>query len=196
MRRAAHQVMPIVIATICYLVTFAVVGAWHGLTAAFVLWGLYHGAFLVIERVGLAAAMDRVPLPLRHGYALLVVVIGWVFFRADTLGGAVAMLGAMAGAGAMAPASYAPSWFWNAEVLLAFAAGVIGSAPIAPALGRRLALHGPRDAGPGQAGAAEGGLHVGLAPSLAVAAGLAALLVASVMLSASRTYNPFIYFRF
>jgi hypothetical protein len=98
----------------------------------------------------------------------------------------------------VAPATYAPSWYWNIEVLLAFAAGIIGSTPVMPALGRLLALHGPPDGGlhTPDGGPHTGGATLGWGPSVVAAAGLAALLVASVMLSASRTYNPFIYFRF
>jgi alginate O-acetyltransferase complex protein AlgI len=89
------------------VLVFFLCGLWHGASWTFVVWGLYHGGFLVIERIGLADRVRSLALPLRHGYALLVVMVGWVLFRADTLGGAAAMIGAMAGAAATVPATYA-----------------------------------------------------------------------------------------
>ena len=71
---------------------FFLCGLWHGASWNFVIWGLFHGSFLVVERLGLAAAIRRLWRPLRHVYLLLVVMIGWVFFRADTLPSAVAFL--------------------------------------------------------------------------------------------------------
>jgi alginate O-acetyltransferase complex protein AlgI len=167
------------------LLVFFLCGLWHGAAWTFVVWGLFHGAFLVIERVGLAARLEVLPHPVRHLYALIVVMVGWVFFRADTLGGATAMLSAMAGAGGGAPATYAPSWYWNPEVIVAFVAGAIGATPVVPALARRLATVSD-----------DGNAILGWRPSAVALLALVALLSASVMLSAARSYNPFIYFRF
>jgi len=168
------------------VLVFFLCGLWHGASWTFVVWGLYHGTFLVLERVGLAALVGTLPQPLRHAYALLVVMVGWVIFRADTLGGAVVMLAAMAGAGATTAPVFAPSWFWNTEVLLAVGAGIVGSTPVLTALGQRLAVP-----------AESAGVRVlRWQASMAAVVGLMALFAASLMLSASRSYNPFIYFRF
>ena len=67
------------------LTVFFLCGMWHGATWTFVAWGLFHGAFLIIERVGLARWLRASSRVLRHGYALLVVMIGWVFFNAHTI---------------------------------------------------------------------------------------------------------------
>ena len=96
------------------------------------------------------------------------------------------MLAAMAGAGGTAPAVYAPAWFWTTDVLLALAAGAVGSTPVLQALAQRL----PSRVGSGDAPALR--WHGSMAALLA----LTTLLAASLMLSASRSYNPFIYFRF
>jgi alginate O-acetyltransferase complex protein AlgI len=167
------------------LLVFFLCGLWHGAAWTFVVWGLFHGAFLVIERVGLGARLDALPRPVRHLYSLVVVMVGWVFFRADTLAGATAMLSAMIGAGGGSPATYAPAWYWNAEVLVAFAAGIIGATPVVPALARRLSN-----------AAGDGDSMLGWQPSAVALFALFALLSASLMLSAARSYNPFIYFRF
>jgi len=110
-------------------------------------------------------------------------MIGWVFFRADTLPGAIAFLKAMAGATTAAPTAYTVWWYLTPELWLALAAGAIGSTPWVPALAGWLAGRRP-----------EGGPGWGVA--LVGSATLAALLLASIMNVAARTYNPFIYFRF
>src|SRR5439155_13667571 len=51
---------------------FFLCGLWHGASWNFVIWGLFHGSFLVVERVGLASAVKRLWAPLRHAYLLLV----------------------------------------------------------------------------------------------------------------------------
>ncbi len=64
---------------------FLLCGLWHGASWTFVLWGAWHGLFLVLERIGLGQALSRLPTPLRWLYALLVVMGGWVLFRARDL---------------------------------------------------------------------------------------------------------------
>jgi alginate O-acetyltransferase complex protein AlgI len=169
------------------VLVFFLCGLWHGASWTFVVWGLYHGAFLVIERVGLTARVNALPAAGRHAYALLVVMGGWVFFRADSLGGATAMLAAMTGTGAGAPTTYAPAWYWTTEVLFAFVAGVIGSTPVIPFLARRL---------PRTADERASAPTLGWQGSLPAIVALLTIFSASVMLSAARSYNPFIYFRF
>lgn len=67
------------------LIVFFLTGFWHGAAWQFIVWGLYHGLFLVLERIGLDKLLRRLPRAVQHLYTLLVVLIGWVFFRADTL---------------------------------------------------------------------------------------------------------------
>jgi alginate O-acetyltransferase complex protein AlgI len=155
---------------------FFLCGLWHGASWNFVIWGLFHGAFLVVERLGLARAIGRLWTPLRHVYVLLVVMAGWVFFRADTLPGAIGFLKAMAGLGPAAPTPYSVQWYLTPELWLALIAGAIGSIPWVPAVARTRAS----------------------SPALCLAstAALMALLIGAIMQMAARTYNPFIYFRF
>ena len=168
------------------VVVFFLCGLWHGASWNFVIWGLFHGTFLVLERLGPGDALTRVWKPVRHAYLLLVVMVGWVFFRADSLPGALSFLKAMAGARATALSMYTVGWYLTPEVSIALIAGVIGSMPVVPAL----AAWRDRVAKSGRAG----GLASFTAPLNTAA--LMVLLVASVMQIAARTYNPFIYFRF
>jgi alginate O-acetyltransferase complex protein AlgI len=108
-------------------------GVWYGLAWTFVVWGLYHAALIALERLGVEAAVKRLPVPLRHVYLIVVVMVGWVVLRSDTLGGAVLFLKALAGLNASAlharPA-VAP------ELWLLLAAGAIGCAPLSPTIRR------------------------------------------------------------
>src|SRR5690606_4990175 len=64
---------------------FLVTGLWHGASWSFVFWGLFHGLFIILERLGLGRLLKKLPSPISHTYTLIVVIFGWVFFRADTL---------------------------------------------------------------------------------------------------------------
>ena len=111
-------------------------------------------------------------------YVLAVTLVAWVFFRADTLSGALGMLRAMVGLSPGVPTAYSPSWYLTPELLLAMCAGAIGATPALHAAARVNWRQGRR-----------------LQPAL-VNVALVVLFLASVMLVAARTYNPFIYFRF
>lgn len=67
------------------ILVFAVTGLWHGAAWTFVVWGLYHGFFLLLERRWLTSMIDRGSLLARYCYMLPVVAVGWIIFRADTL---------------------------------------------------------------------------------------------------------------
>lgn len=65
---------------------FLLTGIWHGANFTFIVWGLYYGIILVLERIFLGNILDRNPYKwINHLYVLIIVVIGWVFFRADTI---------------------------------------------------------------------------------------------------------------
>lgn len=64
-------------------VVFLATGIWHGAAWVFVLWGIYHGLFIFIERLGLKKLLDKMHV-LNHVYTLLVVLGGWVIFRAPS----------------------------------------------------------------------------------------------------------------
>lgn len=66
-------------------IIFFLTGLWHGASFNFIIWGLWHGFFLVLERWKLGKTLEKIPAVFSHGYTLLVVMIGWVFFRAETL---------------------------------------------------------------------------------------------------------------
>ena len=78
------------------LIVFLLCGLWHnGAAWTFVIWGLYHGVLLIVERLGLGRWLERGPVLLQHGYTLLAVGVGWVLFRSDSIHQALSILGKM-----------------------------------------------------------------------------------------------------
>ncbi len=154
----------------------------------FVVWGLFHGAFLIIERVGLRKWLER-RLILRHIYALLVVMVGWVFFKSNTFTAAGEFLGRMAFVGDNSSAFFTMKQCVTRTLVIAVAAGVIGSMPVATWMGMAIDRAGAT---------ARGGRRwlVDLTAGFAELAAMVAIFLASTALAASNTYNPFIYFRF
>jgi len=67
------------------VIVFFLTGLWHGASFNFIVWGLFYCTFLVIERIGLKNILMKMPKAIRHVYSLLIIMIGWVFFRADDL---------------------------------------------------------------------------------------------------------------
>ncbi len=65
-------------------IVFLATGLWHGANYNFILWGLYHGMFSIIERLGFRKVLDKHKF-FSHIYTLVVVVFGWVLFRADNM---------------------------------------------------------------------------------------------------------------
>lgn len=166
------------------LAVFLLCGLWHGASWNFAIWGLYHGLFLVLERLPFLAWLSFVPKTVRHAYVLLVVVVGWVFFRADSLQAASAVLRAMAGLSR--PTAIAPGipLFLDSEVVVSMCLGAVASAPLAGFVTRWLDHLKSR--------------RPTLAPPLELAQSvwLAGMLAYAVMLMAAGSYSPFIYFRF
>ncbi len=67
------------------IIVFLLTGIWHGASWNFVLWGLYYVFFLILERMFLIKLLEKLPVVLRHLYAMFIILFGWVLFRAETL---------------------------------------------------------------------------------------------------------------
>ena len=65
-------------------IVFLITGIWHGASWNFIVWGLFHGFFIFIERLGLKKVLDKFHI-INHIYTLLIVNFGWVLFRVDSL---------------------------------------------------------------------------------------------------------------
>jgi alginate O-acetyltransferase complex protein AlgI len=168
---------------------FALCGLWHGASWTFLIWGLFHGAFLVTERMGFGRALERLWSPLSHAYAMLAVLVGWVLFRSETLGYALGYLRVMAGLAQPSSVRNSVAMYLDTELAVALCAGIVASAPVLPALIGRWKRFSE-------------GLPGAVRPwseTAATSAGmlcLGAIFALCATFMAAGTYNPFIYFRF
>jgi alginate O-acetyltransferase complex protein AlgI len=102
------------------MATMAVSGLWHGASWTMVLWGLFHGTFLVLERSRVLGWVHRLPLVLGALYTTLVWTVSMAFFRAESLADTWALLGrAFVPSAANEGAFLGPSWAWPVLACLA-----------------------------------------------------------------------------
>jgi alginate O-acetyltransferase complex protein AlgI len=170
------------------VVVFFLCGLWHGASWTFVAWGLCHGIFLVLERTAWGAVLEKFPRPLRHVYALFVVIMCWVLFRSDSFSGAAHYFAALFGAGHPTQAQPVQRYAGN-EVIWALCLGAAFSLPLWDGVknaGEKLSRMLPE---------AFQGIYFGFGQLVEIVLAIALLLISSAWL-AGGTYNPFIYFRF
>lgn len=67
------------------MIVFLVTGLWHGASWNFIVWGVFYGVFLILERGEFGQWLKQIPSVLQRVYSLLIILVGWVFFRADNL---------------------------------------------------------------------------------------------------------------
>lgn len=173
------------------LIVFFLTGLWHGAAWNFIVWGLFHGAFLLLERFWLGARLQRMPAVVGWSYTIFVVMVGWVFFRADNMGLALAYLQRMFDPAAFGPLTVAARLLLNPEVLAALAAGIAFSFPTMPWLLDRLGFSRV-DRSPD---IDELRLDTRYVHALPVALLFAGFVLPCALL-VSGTLNPFLYFRF
>jgi alginate O-acetyltransferase complex protein AlgI len=169
------------------LIVFLLCGLWHGASWTFIVWGLWHGMFLILERSPVGKLLQGVWTPLRHSYALLVVMTGWVFFRSNSWGFTLDFLKAMYGFGNTDVSSCLE--YFNSQLVVVLLVGAVGCIPILPALSRMMRK---------RSSAASGGSIQalrGLYLSVRFSSGIILFVLSSMSLF-SGTHNPFIYFRF
>lgn len=153
------------------VIVFFTTGLWHGANWTFVLWGLWHGLFSVLEDSGVVPVRRLKGRALGHVYTMLVVILGFTLFRAESLGQAGAMFAAMfTGVGLEWTGTMTVCSFLTPAFLLALILAVLLSFPTA----KRLQ---PKN------------------EAITLAGAMALLVLCMLNLSAG-TFNPFIYFQF
>lgn len=161
------------------MIIFLLSGFWHGASWNFIFWGAYHGGFIILEKTVFGRLLGKLWSPIRHLYAILIIMIGWVFFRADNLTHALKYLKRMF----ILTSSnnyYYMELYLNNRVILTLAAGIIFSAPIVVYIKKFL----------------EAFTHRKLVFQIFGDFILVSILFISIIRLSSTTYNPFIYFRF
>ena len=167
------------------IIVFLLCGLWHGASWNFIIWGMIHGFFLILERAWLAQHLNGTMRPLAHVYTLFVVIVAWVFFRTDTLPEAMAYLASMFSPADTSLPLYTITYFMTNEAWIALTIGFILATPIYKTVTEYIASRAGGNA-------AYEAMLVGTPKVLL----MIALLSLSLTKVASSTYNPFIYFRF
>lgn len=164
------------------LVVFFLTGLWHGASWNFIIWGLFHGFFLTLERIITPVFPFKLPSVLYHIYTLLIVLVGWVFFRIENIDEGLSYIHAMFSF------SLSPDWFdkikymVNKEIMWVLILAVTFSMPIKKIALQKLSLI-KND-------------NIALTGLGFYRLLIILFLLVSVSYIAADTYNPFIYFRF
>jgi len=162
-------------------IVFFLCGLWHGASWTFVIWGIWHGLFLVIERIGFGSIINKIPRVLQFTYTLVIVLIGWVFFRADSVTHASQILKSMFLI-SYGDQSVFPSL--TPQVITAFIFGLVGSTPVIRVIGLKVKA------------AIEAEHRLRYAMVFVFALFIVSVFAISIISLSTTTYNPFIYFRF
>lgn len=157
------------------LLVWLATGIWHGASWNFVLWGLYYALILMLEKAFLLKLLDKAPRPVRHLYALVLIVFGWTLFSIENLpqmwGYFLVMIGA-----AGAPAIDAAALYYLKSYLPMLVILAVASTPLLKNLYEKRLRADAR---------------AWLLPALT-----AVLLFICTAYLVDATYNPFLYFRF
>ena len=169
------------------LIVFFLTGFWHGASWNFIIWGLFHGFFMIVERV--VGDHWRTPwtAPLAHIYALLVVWFGWVFFRANDLGHALYFCEAMLGLQDTPGFQLHLGAYWNREILIIAVIALLGCTTFFKTLHEKISVWISEK---------RSRFWAGSVFDLAAVSVLLGAFVLCTMKLLTATYSPFIYFRF
>ena len=158
-------------------IVFLATGLWHGASMTFIIWGIYHSLFILSERLWLKKVLDRNPVKfLNHLYAMVVVVFGWLLFRAPSMTYAIDLAKAM-----IRPSKglWNAGLFANNKILFLAVLGILLCGPV-QALFPRFRNH----------------IFDEENVSYGDIAVMIVLLFLSTMVVVSSTYTAFIYFQF
>ena len=170
------------------IIVFFVTGLWHGASWSFVIWGLVHGVFLILERFTDNRFPEIFWKPFQHVYTIFVVLMAWVLFRADTIGYAWSYYGVLFGRGDESLNLSVLNQFLNREFILYFIISILSAAGIVTKAGayfERLTIR-----------VQSNNQFIAENSRIIYALFLALILFACSIYLITTTYNPFIYYRF
>ncbi len=161
------------------LIVFFLTGLWHGASWNYIIWGMMHGCFLLIERLGFTKILDRLPRWFGHVYTLFVVMVAWVLFRIESVHKAKEILYKMFFIDRSYSHAFTPAYYLRNDVVVMLVLGIILSFPI-----QKLAVN-----------------HFNVqtshpAKKILMDGFYILLFLLSLSILSASTYNPFIYFRF
>ena len=161
------------------LIVWMLTGFWHGAAWNFVAWGLYYGIILILEKFVWGQYVEKWPGTVRHIYAMVLILIGWVLFFSPSLGYALKYAGVMFGIGASGLVDKL-GWFYLLSNWLIYLMAVLGSSSIGYRLMRNI-QRAPRS-------------RVGKYTMTGVM--YLVMFALSLAFLVTQSFNPFLYFRF
>jgi len=164
-------------------IVFSLCGFWHGANWNFIVWGMFHGVLLALENWKLSKILKNMCAPLAHAYFILVIIIGWVFFRTANLNDAFVFLKTLAGFGTGNGVVFHPWLYIKNDLLLVMIIGIIGSMPTVQALNKCFEK------------IATAAIQKKVVPMIDTVASVLVLMFSLTCLAGS-TYAPFIYANF
>lgn len=162
-------------------VVFVTCGLWHGASWNFLIWGLSHGVFMILEKVPALQRLGRLPRFFQHLYMLLAFNLTLAIFRVETIPGAIKFLKALLGFAPNPTTWHTLRELMQNNILVIFVVAIVFSTPVV----RNSIVYFKK-----VFARYNNGLQLSYLMILSV------LFVLSAMSLASGTYNPFIYFRF
>lgn len=159
------------------LIVWILTGFWHGAAWNFVIWGLYYGILLILEKYVYGKALQKAGAVVGHIYTIFVFVLGWLIFASESLSSLGANFASMFGI-LGTPFANETTWYFlrtNAVLLLVC---ILCSTPFVMNLFTKIAS------------------RKGFGFKLVGTICYAALFIISIAYLVNATYNPFLYFRF
>lgn len=158
-------------------IVFLVTGLWHGASWSFIFWGLWHGFFMIIERlIKNKMWYKKIPSFIKLVSTMLIVIVGWVLFRASSLKAALEYLSIMFGLTKFNDMTFTYQYFINEKFIFWVIIAIIGSTPIISKISKRYKNNK-------------------LFQLISVII-ISILFIVSMIFIINSTYSPFIYFQF
>lgn len=162
-------------------VVWFLTGLWHGASWNYILWGLYFGVLISLEKLFFGKVLDKLPTVFSHIYVLIVIIFGWLLFYFEDMGAMGQCLKAMFGA---APAVDDITVSLLKGSCFVIAAGIIFSCPVYGFIVKKAEA------------AAQKSVAARVIFQIVGMILLLGVLTVSSLLLVKQTYNPFLYFRY
>lgn len=156
------------------LIVWFLTGLWHGASWNFIIWGLYYGIILIVEKFLLKKVLKKLPKFFQHLYSIVLIVIGWIIFLSTDLSTIKDIISSLIGVNGIGKIpDIVNTQTLTIRYMLPLVLGIIFSIPIYPRISKLLEKH----------------------PYIMDII-LIILLLLSTWIILVDSYNPFIYFRF
>lgn len=158
-------------------IVFLISGIWHGASWHFVAWGMWHGVFMIVDRLCVKSRLsEKIPAAVQWLVTIFIVILGWVFFRAESMTEALSYLMLLFGIGSVDTQFFSFMYYLDHRMIFLLIAGAACSTPLFAKVSRRF----------------EGGILFETTRSI----GMIMLFAVTIMFAVNSSYSPFLYAQF